>query len=48
MNLKSLDWDDHMLSVFNIPKQTLPKILCSTDDFGVIKDGVLKGIPLTG
>jgi glycerol kinase len=48
MNLKTLDWDDSMLKVFGIPKDILPKILNCTDNFGIIKETALKGIPITG
>lgn len=37
MNLKTLDWDDELLKIFKIPKQTLPKILPCDSDFGEIK-----------
>lgn len=47
MNLETLDWDDNMLKEFNIPRQCLPKILSSTDDFGKINYG-LKNIHITG
>ena len=48
MNLETLDWDDELLHDFGIPRQVLPRILASTDNFGVIKDGHLKNIPITG
>ena len=34
MNLKNLDWDDELLSLFRIPKTVLPKILASSDFYG--------------
>ncbi|MGI6734824.1 MAG: glycerol kinase GlpK [Bacilli bacterium] len=33
-NINTLDWDDEILKVFNIPKSMLPKVLASADDFG--------------
>ena len=48
MNLQTLEWDDEILSDFDIPKKLLPKILSSTDFFGYIKEGHLKNIPITG
>ena len=33
-NINTLDWDDEILKVFNIPKSMLPKVL-TTDDFGL-------------
>lgn len=48
MNLKTFDWDEEILKDFSIPKSILPKILCSSDFFGLIKEGLLKNIPITG
>lgn len=48
MNLKTLDWDDYLLNEFDIPKWMLPTILNSSDNFGVVQEGPLKGIPITG
>ncbi len=45
MNLETLAWDDDILSVLNIPKQSLPKIVPSSDGnaFGTTKEsGVFK------
>ena len=48
MNLNTLRWDDEMLAVFDIPFDVLPKILNSTDNFGTVLQGHLKGITITG
>ncbi len=32
MNLKTLDWDENILSVLDIPRESLPKIVASSDD----------------
>jgi len=49
MNLQTLDWDQSLLDAFEIPKHTLPKILNSCDDFGVINyECGMKGIEITG
>ena len=48
MNLKTLCWDEDMLAAFDIPLDVLPKILNSTDNFGTVLQGHLKGIPITG
>ncbi len=37
MNLKTLDWDDELLKIFKIPRQTLPKIMPCDADFGEVK-----------
>lgn len=33
-NIKTLEWDDELLKIFNIPRAMLPKVLNSADDFG--------------
>src|SRR5579884_2820618 len=52
MNLETLDWDDELLSFFNIPRAMLPQIRPSSDPagYGVTRpDGPLRGeVPLTG
>jgi glycerol kinase len=48
MNLQSLAWDPELLSAFNIPLGMLPHIASSSEVYGEIKDGILKGIPLAG
>ena len=47
MNLKTTQWDESLLKIFNIPKIILPEI-CSCDDaFGSIKAHGMK-FPITG
>ncbi|MEV0902104.1 glycerol kinase GlpK [Actinoplanes sp. NPDC049802] len=52
MNLETLDWDDELLSYFDIPRAMLPEIRPSSDPngYGVAHvDGPLGGdVPLTG
>jgi glycerol kinase len=46
MNLETLDWDDELLSFFNIPRQMLPEIRPSSDPnlYGTTKsDGPFRG-----
>lgn len=49
-NLETLDWDDELLALFNIPRRMLPAVRPSSDSnfYGVTKhDGAFKGeIPL--
>jgi glycerol kinase len=51
MNLETLDWDDELLSFFNIPRAMLPQIRPSSDPrrYGVtLRGGPLAGeVPLT-
>ncbi|WIM94206.1 glycerol kinase GlpK [Actinoplanes oblitus] len=52
MNLETLDWDDELLSFFNIPRRMLPQIRPSSDPTGYGEarvEGPLGGVvPLTG
>jgi glycerol kinase len=52
MNLETLDWDDELLSFFNIPRSMLPDIRPSSDPakYGMtLSNGPLKGeVALTG
>ncbi|MFC0625870.1 glycerol kinase GlpK [Kribbella deserti] len=52
MNLETLDWDDELISFFNIPRQMLPEIRPSSDPntYGeTLTTGPLGGqVPLTG
>ncbi|GAA1595342.1 MULTISPECIES: glycerol kinase GlpK [Kribbella] len=52
MNLETLDWDDELISFFNIPRSMLPEIRPSSDPnkYGeTLANGPLGGvIPLTG
>src|ERR687892_328815 len=52
MNLETLDWDDELLSFFDIPRQMLPEIKPSscTESYGVTRDdGPVGGqVPLSG
>jgi glycerol kinase len=49
MNLHTLDWDDELLKLFNIPRQILPDIVSSSDGqaYGVAR-GVLEGVSICG
>ncbi len=47
MNLNSLDWDDGILKMLNIPKAMLPKIGSSSEIYGSAK-GALDGVPVSG
>ncbi len=46
LNLKTLAWDDEMLSLFGIPKAMLPEVRDSAGDFGVAE--ALDSIPIKG
>jgi glycerol kinase len=47
MNLRTLDWDDALLSAFGIPRPVLPKIVPSSRVYGEAC-GPLAGVPIAG
>ncbi len=47
MNLKTLDLDEEILSLLDIPRSILPKICSSSGEYG-IAHGDLNGIPVSG
>ncbi|WP_040639605.1 glycerol kinase GlpK [Microvirga lotononidis] len=47
MNLKSLEWDEEILSLFDIPKACLPQIRSSSEVYGKATDS-LAGVPIAG
>jgi glycerol kinase len=47
MNLQTLEWDDEILNLLEIPKSMLPKICSSSEIYGVAH-GILEGIPVCG
>lgn len=51
MNLETLDWDDELLEIFDIPRSMLPEIRSSShaEAYGELSQpGELKGLKLTG
>ncbi|HEX9957884.1 MAG TPA: glycerol kinase GlpK [Fibrella sp.] len=48
MNLHTLNWDDELLSVLNVPKAMLPEIRPSSGMFGTVTSEVIPGVPITG
>ncbi len=47
MNLQTLDWDDEILAVLQVPRQMLPQIRSSSEVYGTAQ-GALAGIPVAG
>ena len=47
MDLSTLDWDDEILRVLNIPRAVLPQIKSSSEVYGKAR-GELNGIPVAG
>jgi glycerol kinase len=47
MNLNSLEWDEEILKILEIPKAMLPRICSSSEIYGETK-GLLRGVPVGG
>lgn len=49
-NIEKLGWDNDMLNMFKVPREMLPDVLGSTDNFGETKGvpGLPDGIPIHG
>ena len=48
MNLKTLEWDDELLRAFSIPRPVLPEIRSSSEAYGHVAQGPLKGVAIAG
>jgi glycerol kinase len=48
MNIATLQWDEELLRVFDIPASVLPTIASSSEVYGEIQQGPLKGVPVAG
>ena len=48
MNLQTLDWDDELLQLLDIPRKMLPEICSSSEIFGVTKTAFVNEIPISG
>lgn len=48
MNLATLSWDKEMLDAFAIPEAMLPKILSSSETYGLAREASIKDVPIAG
>jgi glycerol kinase len=48
MNIESLQWDPMLCQFFEIPMSLLPKIRSSSEVYGAINAGALRGKPISG
>ena len=48
MNLRTLEWDPELLQAFHIPQEILPQIRSSSEIYGEIREGPLKGVQIAG
>lgn len=48
MNLETLNWDDKLLEILDVPRKMLPQICSSSEIYDNIKLGFKNGIPISG
>lgn len=48
MRLDTLAWDDELLNAFSIPRAVLPRIASSSEVYGEVATGLLRGVPIAG
>jgi glycerol kinase len=48
MDLQTLEWDAELLQAFSIPRQVLPEIRSSSEVYGRVAQGPLKGVAVAG
>ncbi|HVG92762.1 MAG TPA: glycerol kinase GlpK, partial [Alphaproteobacteria bacterium] len=48
MDLQTLEWDTELLRTFGIPRQVLPEIRSSSEVYGRVAQGPLKGVAVAG
>ena len=48
LNLKTLDWDEKLLGVFEIPRAVLPQVRSSSEVYGEASLSAVAGVPITG
>ncbi|WP_185878031.1 glycerol kinase GlpK [Blattabacterium cuenoti] len=48
-NIRTLNWDDELINLFNIPKNMLPEVKSSSEIFGYTTGNIIsKNIPISG
>jgi glycerol kinase len=48
LNLETLDWDEKLLSAFEIPRAVLPQVRSSSEVYGEASLGAIAGVPIAG
>lgn len=48
MNIETLKWDPVLINFFGVPSSVLPVIKSSSEVYGCIAEGSLRGVPLSG
>jgi glycerol kinase len=47
-NINTLEWDDELLDIFGIPYMLLPGVLSSSEVYGIVESGQLRGTKIAG
>lgn len=47
-DIDTLNWDESLLHIFNVPESILPEVYPSSRHFGVVNVPILEGIPICG
>ena len=48
LSLKTLDWDEELLSAFEVPRAMLPAVRSSSEVYGVARLPAISGVPVAG
>jgi glycerol kinase len=48
MHIKKLQWDPELCRFFGVPQKILPEIRSSSEIYGDITEGPLRGVPISG
>lgn len=48
MNLKTLDWDDELLTFFGVKRDCLAQIVSNAEVYGKMSSGALEGVSIAG
>jgi glycerol kinase len=48
LNLKTLDWDEKLLTAFEIPRAVLPQVRSSSEVYGETAFSTIAGVPISG
>jgi glycerol kinase len=49
LNLETLEWDDDILAVFDVPRSMLPEVKSSSEVYGLVHDSsLLREVPVAG
>jgi glycerol kinase len=47
-NLETLDWDAELLKIFDIPREMLPQVRSSSENYGAATLPAISGVPIAG